>query len=299
MLLRKLFLILMLALPGGAALAAGLEVVTTTSSLGMLAREVGAEQVRVTVLAPPGRDIHTLQARPSLVRSLRRADLLVAVGADLEVGWLPAALAGAANPAILPGRAGHFEAAAHVELLDAGRPADRALGDVHPAGNPHLHLDPLRMGTIARALAMHLGRHDPAHATLYRDRAAAFAEALAARLPGWQARAEGAPGVVLYHESGNYLLDRLGVPLLGYVEPVPGVPPTPGHLRALVSGLEGQRGVVLYHGYQPADGPAFVARALGWTHRELPLEPPLTAQAADYFALIDAWVAALAQGARQ
>lgn len=118
-----------------------LEVVATTASMGMLARTVGGPQVRVTELAPPERDAHQLQARPSMIRALRDAQLLVAVGAELEIGWLPAAIAGAANPAIQPGRSGYFEAAAQVPLLETGQSADRAHGDVHAAGNPHVNLE--------------------------------------------------------------------------------------------------------------------------------------------------------------
>jgi hypothetical protein len=139
-----------------------LNVVATTASMGMLAREVGGAAVKVDVLAAPDRDPHMLQAKPSMMRALRDADLVVAVGAELEMGWLPAAINGAANPRLLPGRDGYFEAAAQVPLLDAGQAADRAHGDVHPAGNPHVNLDPQRMAQIARALAERMSKLEPA-----------------------------------------------------------------------------------------------------------------------------------------
>ncbi len=275
-------------------LAWALQVVATTASMGMLARAVGGPAVSVMVLAPPDRDPHQLQARPSMMRALRDADLVVAVGAELEVGWLPAALAGAGNGRVLPGRLGYFEAAAQVPLLDPGV-ADRARGDVHPMGNPHVHLDPVRMADIARALAERLARLNPTHAADYRARAEALAAAVASRLPGWQALAAGSAGAVLYHKDGIYLLDRLGRPLLGTIEPVPGVPPTAQHLAGLIEQLRGRRGVVLYHPYQPAQGPQRVAEALGWKAIAVPMEPPVTASVEDYFRLIDQWVAALAQ----
>ncbi len=206
---QRIVAFLTLALALGAAAAAP-KVVATTAAMGMLAREIGGPAVEVTVLAPPDRDAHYLDARPSFIRALRGTDLVVAVGADLEAGWLPPALSGAANPGVLPGRDGYFEAAAHVDLLETGGPADRSLGDVHPAGNPHLNLDPVRMTTVARALADRLGRLDPAGAAGYRQRADDFARAVEARMPGWQARVRGAPGAVLYHKDGLYLLDRLG-----------------------------------------------------------------------------------------
>lgn len=287
--------ILMVIVLGLAAQAAwALEVVATTASMGMLAREVGGEAVRVTVLAPPDRDPHTLQAKPSMMQALRDADLVAAVGAELETGWLPAASRGAANPRILPGRLGYFEAAAQVALLETGQAADRALGDVHPAGNPHVNLDPVRMAQIARALAERLARLEPGQAAAFRERAGRFAAAVEQRLPGWKARAAGVPGAVLFHKDGNYLMALLDVPVLGYVEPLPGVPPTASHLNNLTAKLRGQRGVILHHAYQPARGPQTLAAALGWKTAVVPLEPAKDADAAAYFRLIDEWVAILA-----
>lgn len=290
---QRVFALLALTLTSLAALAAP-KVVATTSAMGMLAREVGGPAVQVTVLAPPDRDAHYLDARPSFIRALRAADLVVAVGADLEVGWLPPALSSAANPRILPGRDGYFEAAAQVDLLEAGAAPDRAQGDVHPAGNPHVNLDPVRMAAVARALAEQLGQIDPEGAEGYRQRAAAFSRAVEARLPGWQALARGAPGAVLYHKDAVYLLDRLGLPVLGYVEPVPGVPPSAAHLKVLTQRLQGRPGVVLYTVFQPSQAPETLAATLGWPSARLPLDPPLDAGTDGYLDLIDRWVRALA-----
>ncbi|MFZ5482812.1 MAG: metal ABC transporter substrate-binding protein [Pseudomonadota bacterium] len=282
-----------LMLFAGPVLAA-LDVVSTTASLGMLAREIGGPGVQVTVLAPPDRDAHMLQAKPSMMRALRDADLVIALGAELETGWLPAATAGAGNRTLLPGQIGYFEAAAQVPLLDAGGVADRAHGDVHPMGNPHLNLDPVRMARVGLALAERLGKLDPAGLAGYRERARSFSAAVEARLPGWRARAAGAPGAVTYHKDGNYLFALLDVPVLGYVEPVPGVPPTASHLQALAGKLKGQRGVLLRHSYQSPRGAETLAQALGWKVHVVELEPAKNADASSYFALIDQWVAALA-----
>jgi zinc/manganese transport system substrate-binding protein len=271
-----------------------LNVVATTTSMGMLAREVGGAAVRVSELASPARDIHTLEAKPSMMRALRDADLLVAVGAELEIGWLPAAINGAANPALLPGRPGYFEAAAQVPLLEAGVEADRAHGDVHPAGNPHVNLDPERMGRIAAALAERLARLDAAGAADYRERAARFAAAARERVAQWRQRAAGSPGAVLYHKDGDYLLHWLNLPVLGYLEPVAGVPPTARHLESLVGKLKGRRGIVLRQPYQPAAGAEKLAAALGWRTAVVALDPPHGATADAYFTLIESWVNALA-----
>jgi zinc/manganese transport system substrate-binding protein len=288
---------LWLMLTGATALPASatdLDVVATSSAMGALVREVGGERVTLSVLAPPDRDLHRLQARPSMIRRLRGADLVVAVGAELEVGWLPVALSSAANPTILPGRPGYFEAAAQVDLLEAGRPADRSLGDVHPVGNPHLTLDPVRMSQVAVALAQRLAELDAAGADGYRARAADFAARADARTAAWRQRARGVDGVVLYHRDAIYLLDRLGVPLLGTIEPVPGVPPTARHLKDLADGLAGRSGRILYTVYQPSRPVESLAQRLGWPSARLPLDPPLEADGEGYLDHVGRWVDAIA-----
>jgi zinc/manganese transport system substrate-binding protein len=278
--------------------ASAIDVVATTSSMGMLARTVGGAMVNVTVLAPPDRDAHSLLARPSMMLALRRADLLIAVGADLEVGWLPAALRGSNNPRILPGQQGYFEGAAQLVLLESGQPADRARGDIHPAGNPHFYMDPERMALLAIALADRLALIDPANRGGYTERARAFAAAVAARVPDWKRAAQGAPGVVLYHRDVNYLAAFLNVPVLGYIEPVPGIPPTASHLRDLVQRLSGSRGVILHSSFQSSEGPEFLARNLGWRRVQMQLEVALGADGEAYLDHIDAWVKALVSAAR-
>lgn len=288
--LSALLVVVLAASPAEAAL----RIVATTSSMAMLVRTVGGNGVEVSVLAPPDREAHVLLARPSMMLAVRRADLVVAVGADLEVGWLPAVLQGASNPRVLPGQIGYFEGAAQLVLLEKGLTADRAAGDVHPAGNPHYYMDPERMAALARILADRLASLDASGASGYRSRAAAFADAAAARLPGWRQRAAGAPGVLLYHRDATYLTTLLGVPVRGFIEPVPGLPPTASHLRDLVGRLGGSRGVILYTTFQPGDGPQFLSRQLGWPHVQLPLEVPLDAESVTYFELIDRWVNAIA-----
>jgi zinc/manganese transport system substrate-binding protein len=280
---------LLLAMPAAAAL----EVAATTPNMGMLARTVGAEHVEVRLLAPGDRDVHFLEARPSMIVALRRAELLVAVGAELEGGWLPVAIQRANNPRVQPGRPGYFEAAAAVELLEAGGPADRGLGDVHPMGNPHVYFDPLRMAAAGLALAERMAALDGANAAAFRANAEAFAARLATAVDGWRARARGTPGVVLFHKDANYLMDRLGVSVHGYVEPVPGLPPTARHLQQLVAELEDRRGVILHMRYEPAQGPRRLGRQLGWPVLAMDSNVPDEGTADDYVALIERWVASL------
>ncbi|MGE0463225.1 MAG: metal ABC transporter substrate-binding protein [Vicinamibacterales bacterium] len=279
-------------LAAAAPAAAEVRVVATTSSMAMLAREIGGSAVSITTLAPPDRDPHYLLARPSMMVALRRADLLVAVGAELEVGWLPAAIQGASNPRILVGQPGYFEGAAQIELIETGQVADRSRGDVHPMGNPHYYMDPLRMAAVGRALAARLGALDPPRKDEFANRAEAFAKAVDERAARWRQQAAGAPGVVLYHKDANYLALFLGIPVLGYIEPLPGIPPTASHLRDLVARLSGAKGVILYNSYHPSEGPAFLSRQLGWKSRQLQLEVPLEATGSMYLDHIEQWVQA-------
>lgn len=292
--LKKILLILLFVSFCQAGFAAPLKVVATSTSLGALVNEITSGEARLTVLAPPDRDMHYLQAKPSMIRAVRGADLVVAIGAELEIGWLPMAISSASNPKINPGQRGYFEAAAQVKLMDIGGPADRALGDVHPAGNPHINTDPVRMAEVAHALALRLGELDAENARHYQARAEAFAQKVQQRLPGWKTKVANAPGALLYHKDINYLLDRLEVPLLGYIEPVPGVPPTASHLKQLVSDFKGRQGVILTTTYQSPQAPKSLAKTLGWSHNKLPLDPPLKSDGEGYLAHIDDWVNAIA-----
>ncbi len=282
------------ALAAAPAAAQALNIAATTSNMGMLAKHVGGDHVEVTTMAPPDRDAHYLEARPSMMSAIGRADLVVSVGAELEEGWLPAAIRGANNPSVRAGTSGYFEAAAQVDLLDVGGDADRSRGDVHPSGNPHVYLDPIRMGEIAKRLAATMANMDSANADTYHSNAETFAERAEEHVEEWQEQVDGAPGVVLYHADATYLLDRLNVPDLGYLEPVPGNPPTGSHLRSLVAELEGKSGVIIRYPYQREDHVQFLAEQLGWEYYDLMPGVQVGGDADDYFELIGDWVEVIA-----
>jgi zinc/manganese transport system substrate-binding protein len=278
-------------LPPSLSASQPLNVVATTPSLGMLARAVGGGDVVVRVLAPPDRDPHALDARPSFMAAARRAHLLLEVGAGLEEGWLPAVAAGAANPAIHEGRPGRFRAADGLTLRPSMTVDSPNVGHVHAEGNPHFNLDPLRMAELAVALGERLAELMPERAEQFRARAEAAAERLRAHAAALAARVAPGQGYVAYHEDLDYLQAWLPVEVLGYLEPVPGVPPAARHLRRLVDGLEGRQGRVLHAVYQPSRGGDFLERALGWPVHALALEPAVDAGLDDYLALMNTWVA--------
>jgi zinc/manganese transport system substrate-binding protein len=287
-----LLLLLTLALLTVSPVAAQpLQVVATTPSLGVLARAVGDDLVAVRVLAPADRDPHYLDARPSFMAQLRRADLLLEVGAGLEEGWLPAAVSGAANPGIQPNRPGRFRASDFVSVRTSITVEGPNLGHVHGEGNPHFNLDPLRMAELALALGERLGQLRPAHQQALRDRAERVATRLREHAAVLAARVEPVQAYVAYHEDMDYLREWLPVEGMGYLEPVPGVPPTARHLRALVDQLQGQEGRVLHAVYQPGRGGDFLRRHLGWPVYALFLEPPVDGGLEDYLGLMESWVA--------
>ncbi len=216
---------------------------------GALARELGAKRVEVYVATTALQDPHRIEARPSLIARARNARLLICTGAELEAGWLPLVQAQAANPAIQPGRPGHFEAAQHARLLEQPQRVDRALGDVHAAGNPHLHLDPRNLAAVARALARRLVEFDPAGAAHYEARSKSFDERWEQAIRRWEQAAAPLKGaaVVVHHRDLTYLMHWLGLREAGALEPQPGMPPTTAHLTSLLDRLAREPAKAIVH----------------------------------------------------
>lgn len=235
--IRKLSIVFALVGMLAASPARALEIAATIPALGSIAKEVAGDTASVTILAAPNQDPHFIDARPSLVLRLNRTDLLIHGGLGLETGWLPTLLQGARNAKIQAGRPGNLDASIFAApLLEVPATADRALGDVHPGGNPHYWLDPRRAQRIAAGIAERLAQLDAETAATYRANAAAFSERLQKRIATWER--EMAPyrgrSVVTYHKSFTYLFDWLGLAELGTIEPLPGIPPSPSHLASLI-----------------------------------------------------------------
>ncbi len=274
---------------------AGLNIVATTSSLGAIAREIGGDEAEVRVLAPPDRDAHYLDARPSFMAALRRADMLLELGAGLEEGWLPAAQRGASNRAINSGQPGHFRAADKVELRRSITMDGPNMGHVHEEGNPHFNADPLRMAELALALGARMGELRTDQADTFMERAERTAERLREHAEALAGQVEPDQRIVVYHEDLDYLEEWLPVEIVGYLEPAPGIPPTARHLRSLVSDLEGTEGTVLYAEFQPPRGAEFLERNLGWPTHAVPLDPPADSALEGYLDLMTTWAQSLPQ----
>ncbi|MFT7621183.1 MAG: zinc/manganese transport system substrate-binding protein [Myxococcota bacterium] len=256
------------------AAQARVNVVTTIPSLAALATVVGGDDVVVQRLASPTADPHFVDGRPSFIVALNRADLLVHVGLDLEVGWLPPLLAQARNGAILSGRSGNLDASRVAgPLIGVGASTDRARGDVHAGGSPHFLLDPRMAVNVALAVALRLVELDPPNADRYRQRAAAFKREMAARIKGWERRL--APHtdkpIVSFHASTQYLARWLGLRNIGYIEALPGVAPNASHLAGLILSMRKNKvRVVLSEAWYDAETARVVAAKSGATLFRLP-----------------------------
>ena len=202
---------------------------------GALVRELAGDAASVDVGTTALQDVHVIEAKPSLIAKVRKADLVVCSGAELEIGWLPQLIHQAGNPKVASG-AGYFLAAEQITTLDKPSQLDRAAGDIHPEGNPHFQLDPYRMLAIAKALDARLVEIDGAHASIYQQRLADFTTRWETAVKGWEAKAAPLKGrkVVVHHASWVYLEKWLGLEEVGMLEPKPGVPPTSAHLASLI-----------------------------------------------------------------
>ena len=233
---RLVILLLALWLPVSAH---ALDVFSCEPEWAALVEELAGDNVEITLATTAFQDPHMLQARPSLIAGARNADLLICTGADLEIGWLPLLLRRAGNPAIQPGSPGHFMAADYVRRLEIPASVDRSQGDVHPQGNPHIHLHPRSIERVAEALAERLAELDAPNAATYRANAEDFLRRWEEARAGWEERAEALAGMrlVSHHRSFSYLADWLDLDIIATLEPKPGIPPSGAQLSRLLEQL--------------------------------------------------------------
>jgi zinc/manganese transport system substrate-binding protein len=257
-----------------------------------LAEAIGGEHVTTSSATTALQDPHYIQARPSLISQLRRADLLICTGADLEVGWLPQLLSKANNTQVRPGNPGWFEASSFVRRLDVPTTLDRAKGDVHPQGNPHVQANPHNLSVIAAALVDAMARLDPDNADAYRKRGADFLSRWHTATAAWELKAEPLRGkrVIPHHRSWVYLQDWLGLIEVATLEPLPGVPPSASHLGQLLSlvGTDGSGAdLIIRAPYQPDKPSKWLSERTGIPAVMLPLSPGGSERAGDLFGMFD------------
>ena len=243
-----------------------LNVVTSTTDMAALAQEVGGDRISVESIAKGYQDPHFVEAKPSFLLKLKNADLLIEVGLDLEIGWLPPLITQSGNARIQVGANGFLDASQFAEILD--KPTGtitRAMGDVHPLGNPHYWLDPDNGRRIAKGIAGKLGELDPGDASFFQQRYDDFARRLGEAEQKWNAEMAPYKGrkVVGYHTSWSNFARHFGLVLAGYIEPRPGIPPTPSHTLELINHMKSENvHLILVEPYFDLRTPNSVARAV-------------------------------------
>ncbi|HSN20178.1 MAG TPA: zinc ABC transporter substrate-binding protein [Usitatibacter sp.] len=299
--MRSIFRFLLLAWLGAAGAAhAALNIFATVPEWAALSQELGGDKVRVYTATSPLQDPHHVQAKPSLIARARTADLVVATGAELEVGWLPLVLQQAGNDKVQPGSPGYFEATSVVSLLGKPTRLDRAEGDVHPQGDPHIQGDPRNIAKVAGALEQRLEQLDPGDAAYFRARYRDFSTRWAAAIAKWQQAAatlKGAP-VVVQHKGFTYLEAWLGLKEVAALEPKPGMEPTTSHLAEILSILQREPArMVLLAAYQSDQPSQWLAQRTKIHVVELPFTVGGTDGAKDLFSFYEDTIQRLLKGA--
>ena len=270
--------------------SAALNVFACEPEWASLAQELGGEKVSAVSATTAQQDPHRIEARPSLIARIRSADLVICSGSELEVGWLPLLFTQSGNNRVQPGSRGFIEASQLVARLEVPKVVDRALGDIHPAGNPHVHLDPRNIATIAGAVTERLSEIDRANAAYYKSRAEDFARRWQDAMQRWQQQASPLKGepVIVYHKDMSYFINWSGMREAGSLEPKPGIPPTPSHLAELVDRMKRDPAkVIVYSAYSSPKAAEFLSSRSGIPSAMLPFTVGGTPAAKDLFGLFD------------
>ena len=296
--MKKILLILFTILGSISAANAKLNVVATLPDFGSLAREIGGDKIDTVVLAKATEDPHFVDARPSFVVSLRNADVLIDGGAELELGWLPPLLQNARNPKIEVGKPGRVQASQGIRLMNVPTNVTRAAGDVHALGNPHFCADPIIAKAIAQHIAQSFAALDSPNAAFYDANYKKFEATINAKLQGWGAMMQEFQGqhVVAYHDSWPYFAHRFGISIDVFLEPKPGIPPSPSHLTDVIGQMKSQhvKAIIVepYHDRRIAEK---VARSTGAKVVEFSQFPGGIPNTDSYESLIDKLVSRLAE----
>lgn len=291
-------LAVVLLLPFSTAYAA-LNVFATVPEWGALAQEIGGKEVRVFTATNALQDPHRIQARPSLIARARNADLIVATGAELEIGWLPLVLRETGADKIQPGQPGYFEAASVVNLLEKPARLDRAEGDVHPGGNPHIQTDPRNLLKVGSALAQRLSMLDPANAAVYQANYQKFAQRLSAAIVRWEKLAAPlrATPIIVQHKAFAYLENWLDLREVAALEPKPGVEPTSAHLAEVVElAKTAHPRLILRAAWQSDNASRWLTDKTGIPSVMLPFTVGGTPAASDLFSLYEDTIERLLAG---
>ncbi len=274
-----------------------LNVLTTTTTLKSIAKSIGGQYVKVNSITKGPQDPHFVEAKPSYMVKARQADLIIAVGLDLEIGWLPNIIRGSRNPKIKDKNSGYFQASHFITPIQVqDGPVDRSKGDIHGLGNPHFTLDPIRAVKIANALSKRFSKLDPDNKIHYKKNAEIFEKKINEKLLNWQERIKkaGIKKVVTYHKTLSYFLHRFDLKLLGEIEPKPGIPPTVKYILSLMKTIKKEKiSCVLVESFFETNTAERIKKNIPIEIKVIPTQVNATKQSTNYEALIESIVTSI------
>ncbi len=287
---KALFLILAAFAAIEPLFADKLKVVTTYPYIASIAGHIGGDKIKVDFLARGDYDPHTIVPKPSFIARLRKANLLIINGAQLEIGWLPPLLKQANNPSVNPGTTGFLDLSRSVRLIDVPKSVSREQGDIHPDGNPHYYLDPHNIPLIAASITRKLTELDMHNSAYYEKNLAAFNHMWNAKIAEWDRKLASLKGkkVIEYHKNYDYLLRRYQVILAATIEPLPGIPPTSKHIEKLETILsKGGIALILQDVYNPDDAARLLSKKFSIPMVKLPHDAGAVSEAEGIVSLFD------------
>ncbi|MCU0849333.1 MAG: metal ABC transporter substrate-binding protein [Spirochaetes bacterium] len=272
------------------SVCAKLKVVASYQYIASLTREIGGDLVDVVALSQGNMDPHTVMPRPSFIAKAARADLLIVNGASLDEAWISPIITQAGNPAIRKGGTGYLDLSLCVRLFEVPASLSRAYGDVHPEGNPHFHLDPDNVPAIARAIRERLSKLDPPHSGIYTDHESGFKARWMKKSSEWSAAMKIIAGrkIIQYHSLYYYFFRRYGIETAGFIEPLPGIPPSSKHLSLLVGTIRSEKvDLIVQDVYHPDDAARYLSRETGARIVKIPHDVGAVENAKDIYLLFD------------
>jgi zinc/manganese transport system substrate-binding protein len=268
--------------------SAKLNVVATLPWIGSLASDIGKDKIKVTILVKPNQDPHYVEAKPSMILEVRRADLLMFNGLELEIGYLPVLVESSRNPMIQPGTSGYFDCSQFVEVIEKPETVNRSMGDVHPLGNPHYHLSPKNIYRVTGGIAEILATVDPGSTAFYRANLAAWQEKFREKEKQWEEYNLKGKKFIAYHKFFEYLAHEFGFEIIAYVEPKPGIPPSAGWVERIIEVAKRMKpDAILTTSYYGTREVTFLSQKSGVKYIVVPHDVGATPACKDWFSLMD------------
>lgn len=293
--MKKIFITFLLSFVFATPVFAEINIVATLPWIGNLAHEIGKDKISITVLVKPNQDPHYVEAKPSMIRTTSKADVIMYNGLDLEVGYLPLIIRSSRNARIQPGQKGNVDCSQYINPIDKARTdIDRSMGDVHPLGNPHYHFSPGNVLKVAEGMAVAFAELDQANADFYRVNFEAFAAKLREKQKQWNTLPIKGKRFIAYHKMFEYLAADFGFRIIGYVEPKPGIPPSAAHIERLVEDMKKSKpdGILTSGVYGKKEAEALSTKT-GVRVLLLPNDVGAAKGTDDWFAFMDAVLTAL------